>query len=189
MKGSGHSSRIPDHSLLKKEDFLFDYMDSFQHYFFDREDTIDITSVGKMFFSSGSTWINGLFAIRNKVVGWIGLKTPEHLKDRKPQAEAFTFEPGQRLGLFKVFDKTAQEVVLGEDDRHLNFKVSLLLESLLEGNGKKRVSITTAVTFNNRFGRFYFMLVRPFHKIIVKTLLKRMVQRMESTKPLLAKQA
>jgi hypothetical protein len=188
MKGTSNTSRIPDHSLLKELAPQFDYVDCYLGAFYDREEAIDITTVGRLFLGSGSKWVEGLFAIRNKVAGLLGLRTPENLKNRHQLLEACTFQPGQRLGLFTVFEKNEQELILGEDDKHLNFRVSLLLENLLDGTGKKKISITTAVTFNNRFGRFYFMLVRPFHKIIVKTMLKGMVARIESPKQLLAKQ-
>jgi hypothetical protein len=35
-------------------------------------------------------------------------------------------------------------------------------------------SLTTLVHFNNRFGRFYFALIKPFHRLMVKSLLGRL---------------
>jgi hypothetical protein len=76
--------------------------------------------------------------------------------------------------LFKVFDVTPQEVLLGEDDKHLNFRVSFLIEKL--GEEEFQLTLITVVNFNNFFGKLYFFPVKPFHKIIVPTMLKGIVR-------------
>lgn len=159
---------IPEKSILKNDSELFDYTDSYESSFFDKEHTIDATKIGQLFFSSGPTWTDSLFAIRNKVVGIFGLKTPGQISDRQALLDNFKCEIGEKVGLFRVFDKTEDEVVLGEDDKHLSFRVSLFLDRLPEGKDNKRLTITTTVKFNNFFGRLYFLPVRPFHKLIVR---------------------
>jgi hypothetical protein len=49
--------------------------------------------------------------------------------DRKKPGEVFQCEVGERAGLFKVFDKTSNEIVLGENDKHLSFRVSFLIDN------------------------------------------------------------
>lgn len=173
-------AEIPDKSILKKDSELFDYIDSYQRSFSDKEDNIDATKIGKLFFSSGPTWTDNLFAVRNKVVGLFGLKTPGQVSDRQALLDNFKCERGERLGLFKVFDKTENEVVLGEDDKHLNFRVSLFLDEVLEDRERKNLTITTTVKFNNSFGRLYFLPVRPFHKLIVPSMLNGIIRQIES---------
>lgn len=174
------TSKIPNNSILKSSENSFDYIDSYQKSFKDETDKIDSTKIGKMFFTSGPKWIDGLFTIRNKIVGLLGLKTSDNRTDRQKQLDNFKCEKGEQLGLFKVFDKTDNEVVLGEDDGHLNFRVSLLLDKLEDKNEKKNLTITTTVKFNNSFGRLYFLPVRPFHKLIVPTMLKGIIQQIET---------
>lgn len=100
------------------------------------------------------------------MVSIFGLKTSGKLTDRQKQLDAFTCEPGEQLALFKVFNKTDNEVILGEDDKHLNFRVSLFLDHKKSETKKKTLTITTTVEFNNWFGRLYFLPVRPFHNLL-----------------------
>ncbi|WP_162426100.1 DUF2867 domain-containing protein [Pontibacter pudoricolor] len=182
MKSNSQAYRIPDKSILKKDSESFDYIDSYQRFFLDKEGMIDSTKIGVLFFSGKSKVADALFAIRNKVVGLFGLKSSGQPSDRQQRLDKFTCEPGQQLGLFKVFEKTENEVVLGEDDKHLNFRVSLLLDRLLDDTAKRSLTITTTVKFNNLFGRVYFLFVRPFHQLIVPAMLKGIIKRIENEK-------
>lgn len=91
----------------------------------------------------------------------------------------FKCEKGEQIGLFKVFDKTTNELILGEDDKHLNFRVSLLIDSQNESKTDKKLIISTTVKFNSWFGRLYFLPVRPFHKLIVPSMLKGIINDIE----------
>lgn len=174
-----NNMELPDQSILNKDEKHYDYIDSYQIEFIDKKNNISPTEIGKAFFLSGPKWVEKLFALRNKIVGLFGLKTSGNTTDRKKQLDNFKCEPGEQLGLFKVFSKTNNEVVLGEDDRHLNFRVSLLLDQLLNETDKKTLTITTTVQFNNWFGRLYFSPVRPFHKLIVPAMLKGIIKELE----------
>ncbi len=88
------------------------------------------------------------------------------------QLRQFNCKANERLGLFKVFDSTDQEVILGEDDKHLNFRISLYKTPVPEQEGKYLLTITTAVYFKNTFGKIYFRLIKPFHQLIVPRMLK-----------------
>ncbi|MEJ8801922.1 DUF2867 domain-containing protein [Pontibacter sp. H249] len=182
MKSNGNTSSIPAKSILKKDSELFDYIDSYQSFFSDTEESIDSTKIGVLFFSGRSKLGSTLFAIRNKIVRLFGLKTSAQLSNKQKLLDSFKCEPGDQLGLFKVFDKTENEVILGENDKHLDFRVSLFLDRLLDEAGQKSLTITTTVKFNNLFGRVYFLFVRPFHKLIVPAMLKGMINRIENEK-------
>lgn len=99
------------------------------------------------------------------------------IEDKKQALESFRCEPGQKLGLFKVFYKSENEAILGEDDKHLNFKVSLLIKPSIVTQTNQQLTITTAVTFHNWFGKLYFLPVRPFHKLIVPAIMKDMIKK------------
>ncbi|MDR1886661.1 MAG: DUF2867 domain-containing protein [Prevotellaceae bacterium] len=103
-------------------------------------------------------WVNVLFFIRNRIAGLFGLKT-----DRNTRKDD-TF--------FSLIENREDEIVMGEDDKHLNFRASVLKD---KANGT--VSLTTVVHYNNLWGRVYFFPVKPFHKIIMKTLLKRYLRK------------
>ncbi|MDR2938243.1 MAG: DUF2867 domain-containing protein [Prevotellaceae bacterium] len=96
-------------------------------------------------------WALALFKLRNAIVGIFGLKT----------------DPGEGKSFFSLIEKNDTEIVLGESDKHLDFRLSVMNDKLTG-----TISLTTLVHFNNVWGRVYFLPVKPFHKIIVKSLMK-----------------
>jgi hypothetical protein len=113
-------------------------------------------------------WIGGLFLVRDFVVKWFGLKTAKDLGRSQ-----------NKLGLFTVLAKTDNEIIAGEDDRHLNFRVVL---SLAKTDDKIHcISFRTLVQFNNLLGKIYFIPVKPIHKIIVPLLLRSLTKEISRT--------
>lgn len=165
---------IPDSSILKNTENMFNYIDSFYSEFSDNENKYDITQIMKLFTTGGSAWAVSLMKLRDKIAKRFGLKTSE-----TSSKESCNYEIGSQHGIFKIFDKTDNEIILGENDKHLNFKVSLLLEPQ-QDSYDKTVSITTVVQFNNLFGKLYFFPVKPFHKLIVNSSLKNIIRQIEN---------
>jgi hypothetical protein len=60
-------------------------------------------------------------------------------------------EPGEKIGVFRVYTVSDAEVILGEDDRHLDFRISVHLK---EVQGMKDVTISTVVHYNNTLGKY-----------------------------------
>jgi len=91
--------------------------------------------------------------------------TSQAERDRlKAALENATFQPGKSLGGWKAYAKAPQEIVVGADQPHLDFRVSVFLD---EGQGVQRVTVSTVVRYNNWMGRAYFVPVRVGHQIIV----------------------
>jgi hypothetical protein len=170
---------FPENSILYRIGKPFDYADSFKASFKDPDKHITTTEVGKAFFSSAPGWVEHLFAFRNSLVSSIGLKTSSTHGNRQELLRDFSCEPGEQLGLFRVFSKTSTEVVMGADDSHLNFRISLLLQDSLTGPAEKQLTLSTAVEYNNRLGRLYFLPVKPFHLLIVPAMLKAITKQLE----------
>ncbi len=60
------------------------------------------------------------------------------------------------------------------NDKHLDIKMSIL--NRYDNNSQKNtVIISTLVYFNNFLGRFYMLIITPFHKIVVKRLLSNIL--------------
>ena len=76
---------------------------------------------------------------------------------------------------FPVLARSDDEVLMGVDDRHLDFRISLRV--VAAADAPSVLVLTTTVTFHGALGRLYFHLVRPFHERIVPTLLRRAVRR------------
>ena len=109
------------------------------------------------------SWIKRLLELRNIVVKPLGLKPGE---DPAPA------KSGQNnVGLFPVLRQEANHVLLGMNDKHLDFR--LLVDVVNESNGRQIITASTIVKTHNALGRFYLTVVKPFHKIIVPTMMAR----------------
>jgi len=172
------SNEIPAESILKNNGQSFNYTDSFQGEILNRNSDIDIITAGRLFLSSGPEWADSLMSLRDKAAGLFGLKTSADLHEGQKNPEKIKFEPGEQLGIFKLFDKTDNELILGEDDKHLSYRVSVLLKNLHKN--RKALSLTTCVKYHNFFGRLYFIPVKPVHELIVKSTLKNIVLKLGS---------
>lgn len=90
-------------------------------------------------------WVNILFFIRNRIVGLFGLKTD------KNTSKSDTF--------FKLIGNRDEEIIMGEDDKHLNFRASILKDKTDE-----TISLITVVHYNNVWGRYISFLLNHFIK-------------------------
>lgn len=153
------------------------YVDAFTADFQDPQRQVGPREAAVAFFRSGPRWVGGLMGMRDAVVRLFGLKTSGRARDPEAALAAFQCVPGERIGIFTVLAVGAQEVVLGEDDRHLDFRVSLWLgDPLSPQAGARSLTISTVVRFHNRWGRLYFFPVKPFHRLIVPVMLRRTVR-------------
>jgi hypothetical protein len=127
----------------------------------------NIDSVTRAIFLMMPQWIIELLELRNTIVRPLGLKTSI---DAVPSNDQDELKPGTAVGVFEVLDRRLdQEIMLGEDDKHLDYRVSVQLEREEE---KCWVVVSTVVKFNNWLGRAYFVPVRPVHKIIVPAMMR-----------------
>jgi hypothetical protein len=109
--------------------------------------------------------VAALMATRNLAMKPFGLKTGE--LDESGENE-----------VFKPLAQNESELLVGTDDRHLNFRGNLVTES---SPGKLTLTIGTVVKFNNRFGRAYFVPVRPMHAYVIVPMMLRHLER--TTRP------
>ncbi|TIV23176.1 MAG: DUF2867 domain-containing protein, partial [Mesorhizobium sp.] len=80
----------------------------------------------------------------------------------------------ESVAFFPVLSRSENELVLGVDDRHLDFRASILLGALND-EGAFEVVVTTVVHCHNTFGRAYLTLIKPFHVLVVRSNLSRAV--------------
>jgi hypothetical protein len=141
----------------------YDYCDSFSVPMLSNEGVDSITT--KIFRIPD--WVNILMKIRNTIVGVFGLKTG----NKKNLNEAAFYPVGSRAVYFTVIDRNDNEIVMSENDKHLVFRTSVMINKT--GNNSL-VHLTTVVRYNNFWGRFYFFFVKPFHQLIMRAILKRL---------------
>jgi len=108
-------------------------------------------------------WVDALTRLRNILVTPFGLKTSgegEHA-------------PGGLIGLFPVLSETPERLVAGFDDYHLDFRI------VVEVTGEavlRHATLTTLVRTNNLLGRTYLALIIPFHKLVARSMMGRIVE-------------
>ncbi|RTQ47831.1 DUF2867 domain-containing protein [Hymenobacter gummosus] len=107
-------------------------------------------------------WVRSLLRLRDALVRALGLRT---FPVRPTHPDPAGLRPGDEFGPFGVLRVLPTEVLLGQDDRHLDFRVSVL-------RLPDAAVVSTAVRFHNRLGRLYFALIRPFHRLIVPAMLR-----------------
>ncbi|MDR3514895.1 MAG: DUF2867 domain-containing protein [Azospirillaceae bacterium] len=128
--------------------------------------TRDITAVAEAIFGHPAWWFRTLLAVRDAVAAGFGLKTTQQIRriaDKKS---------GDRIDFFPVLSRSGRELIIGEDDRHLDFRASILVRPLGEGR-EFEVVATTVVHCHNRPGRCYLTLILPFHRRVVRSSLRR----------------
>ncbi|MDR2914634.1 MAG: DUF2867 domain-containing protein [Tannerella sp.] len=121
------------------------------------------------FWTDSPAWVNTLFKLRNFLVKFVGLKSSE-----EGNLENFVkcIRTGESYRFVSVSAKSNNETVLLLADSHLNAYLSVHIR---HHEKSKKVSAITLVNFKNRLGRIYFFIIRPFHGVVVKSLLKRAI--------------
>lgn len=112
--------------------------------------------VSQLLLDHPPAWINGLMALRNRIVALLGLRTVR-------------LAAGSSAGGFPVLSSTADRTILGFDDSHLDFRIVVDLKHDLQG---QIVTVTTIVRRKNLFGRLYLLAVGPFHRRIVPATMR-----------------
>jgi hypothetical protein len=120
--------------------------------------------------ASSPRWVAGLMALRNAIVRPLGL-----IATRPALEHAAANGGGARIGIFPVLAEAGDEVLLGLDDRHLDFRLS----ARVLADGRERLGVVaTLVGFHGALGRAYFVAVRPAHRLIVPAMLRAGARRL-----------
>ncbi|QLL15692.1 DUF2867 domain-containing protein [Pseudomonas chlororaphis] len=121
-------------------------------------------------------WIDHLMSLRNRLVQPFGLKDLGRLTRIDLERQDDDYQPGDRVGIFTLVSQTPDEVLLVDQDRHLD--VYLAINRLpLDAQGERPVVLSTLVHPHNRLGRLYMLPVAPFHRFIAPRMLAMLNQR------------
>lgn len=118
-------------------------------------------------------WVNALFKLRNVLVKPFGLKGGHGMEQTFAGIGDAIRQSGQ-IRFISVPAKNPDETVVKLTDEHLDAYLSVYLEK--EAAASSATAITL-VHFHNRLGRTYFFFIKPFHKIVVKSMLKNTIRR------------
>jgi len=132
-----------------------------------------LSALGQFLKAAGQTprWVSACMSLRNRVVSLFGLKNLgglENLPHHKAEAD---YRPGDRVGIFTLFENTPDEVLLGDRDKHLDVTLSVHLTPQ-PATGALLITLTTVVRVHNLLGRAYMLPVTPMHRLIAPTVLR-----------------
>lgn len=92
------------------------------------------------------------------------------------------------IAVFPVRTRTEDEVIVGENDSHLDFQTSVLIRREHRHGGikyaqnisnREELVVTTVVHCHGLFGKIYITIIRTFHIMIVRYSLARVPSRMQ----------
>jgi hypothetical protein len=158
---------VPKNSLANQSLSCIHYSDAYKA-ILPGESAHDVEFITRMFLTTAPSWVSHLMKVRDRIVNLIGLKTSS-----RSEVQNIKLEQGSSIGIFRVLNRSSHEILLGEDDRHLNFRVSILVEGV---NGLNYLTVSTVVYYHNWIGKLYFFIVGKVHKVIVPAMLKNIVR-------------
>ena len=152
-------SFLPNSSNANSFISKIDFVDSYKIELLKDE---EIKEIYLKLLSNNSTLIKSLMSFRNKIMSLFGFKTEiKHSNNIKD------IQVGNKVGFFTIYYIDEHEIIAGEKDKHLDFCVSFYKKDV-------NLTVTTLVQYNNFFGKIYMNLVKPFHKFVVKNMLKNL---------------
>jgi hypothetical protein len=160
------SNDIPVDSLVRQY-LPVDYTDAF---------VCEVTGVKELsadeimisFWTVIPGWVNALFKLRNLLVLPFGLDTSNG-RGRFEELKAMIRAGNGNNGLTSVVAKSGNETVILLSDKHLDAYMSVFISTK---DKLQEVTAITLVRYHNSLGRIYFFFIRPFHKVIVKSMLR-----------------
>lgn len=129
----------------------------------------DIEVLVRAGFERQAWWIRALTWVRDVVMATVGVKS-----SRAVGAAAAALGPV--IGFFPLLSKSAGELVMGADDRHLDFRLAILLRTDAAGN--RELVVITVVHCHNWLGRTYLAVITPFHRVIAPASLEQAARAM-----------
>lgn len=151
---------------LKRIDFADGYEAQLQN------SNIDIGDAYMAIFGFEPAWVRWLMNLRGLIALRLGLSHPF---DARPIAvsEKPRFQPGTRVGPFTVQSVSTDQIIVGDNDKHLDFRISVLKT---ERDGQSFVTVSTGVEIHNRLGRIYMLVVKPFHRFLAPYMVRQAVK-------------
>lgn len=144
--GKTIKSSLPQHSLLQAYIQNGDFLDCYRC-----ETSADVDQAAQQAMSF-PVWVSGLMWLRNKIVTPFGLRTD--------------LTGAEMIGMFPIDARNETEIILGFNDKHLDFRISILTDGT-------HAYGATWVRRHNWLGRAYLAAIMPFHILIMRNAIGR----------------
>jgi hypothetical protein len=120
-------------------------------------------------------WVHAAMSARNQLVQLVGLKHLGALDRLDPAREPAAYRPGDRIGIFTLYENTFDELLCGDRDKHLDVMLSVH-RRLLPGGQAVELTLTTIVHVKNLLGRLYMLPVTPAHRWVAPAVLASLAE-------------
>jgi hypothetical protein len=122
-------------------------------------------------FGHTPRWMKLLLIVRNAAARLAGLEAPTVAEIMKPEVRQ-TYGVGEKIGPWPIFFIGDNEIVAGRNNKHLDFRLSVL--KTMDGDALS-VVVSTICTVHNVFGKIYLFFIIPFHRNGVQSLMSNAV--------------
>jgi hypothetical protein len=114
-------------------------------------------------------WMKAMLLLRNALARLAGLEVPTAAEIMTPEIRS-AYGVGDKIGPWPVFFVGGDEIIAGRDNKHMDFRLSLLK---VRNGGAADLVVSTICSTHNPFGRLYLFAIIPFHRAGVQGLLAR----------------
>jgi hypothetical protein len=122
-------------------------------------------------FGHTPLWMKLMLIVRNAAARLVGLEAPTVDEIMTPRVRE-TYRVGEKIGPWPIFFIGDDEIVAGRNNRHLDFRLSVL--KAMDGDAAS-VVVSTICTVHNFFGKIYLFFIIPFHRKGVRSLMSNAV--------------
>jgi hypothetical protein len=157
---------VPSSSMLCRELIEGAYFrDSYRAPLNHRE--LGIVDIFYGIFAHHPLWMKLLLIARNKVASLAGLDAPTTSEILHAEIKD-NHAVGEKIGVWPIFSLSENEVVAGRNNKHMDFRLSVL--KVADGD-RASVVVSTICTVHNLSGKLYLFFVVPFHRYGVRKLM------------------
>lgn len=117
-------------------------------------------------------WLDAALRLRDRIGRFFGIRSVGAFAGDGETAPSASIEVGDRLGIFTVLAVDDDELLVGEDDVHLDYRLAFHRD--LESG---RFVVAMALRTHNLVGRLYMLPVAPVHRHLVRNMLRGAVER------------
>ncbi|WP_127959227.1 DUF2867 domain-containing protein [Serratia microhaemolytica] len=121
--------------------------------------------------ASSPKWVNIILKLRDILVCKFGIAPTNGFSRSATTYRQNSLEAGSEVDFFRVHQISDAELVLSLEDAHFDVFLSVYMNRKIEGD---RVFIISVVQPHTLVGKLYLIIIKPFHKCVVKSMLKRL---------------
>ena len=169
MTGGVDTWAIPRHSavgagLIDRADFECAHRAPLAH------PDIGVDAIFRAIFAHRPAWLVAALILRSRAGALLGheVSTDAEIRGTAPPSR---IAPGERIGGWPIQFVSAEELVAGRDNPHLDFRVSVL-----KAADHRSAIVSTVCWAKTHPGRAYLMAVAPVHRSGVKKLIETAVK-------------